>query len=107
MKHFLKALTEAMLEYGEDRRPFGAQGPLVKVTPADRVRNEFMLSYPADGGDAEQKANTKRTAYRRTLTAAMAAGVICCREFGGRDYIWAIEQDGTGHPQHGTGQDTP
>jgi hypothetical protein len=101
-KHFMSSLREALLEHGSKRNPFGSAGRTITVVEGDRVRDEFVASYPADADDNEQRANTKRAAYRRALKAAKEAGLFCSREIARVDYYWLAEGDETNHPQRGT-----
>ncbi len=101
-KHFIRSLREALLEHGSKRNPFGAVGPTIAVVEADRVREEFFASYPADADTDEQRANTKRAAYRRALKAAKEAALFCSRTIAGVDHYWLADEDEEGHPQRGT-----
>ena len=94
-KHFMQSLREALLSYGSKRSPLGAIGPILLTVEADRVKGEFIASYTADAVDDEQRANTKRTAYRRGLRAAQQAKLFCSREIGSTDYYWLTASDET------------
>lgn len=92
-KHFMQSLREALLEHGSKRTPLGSTGPTVLTVEADHVRDEFVASYAADAEDNEQRANTKRAAYRRGLKAAKEAGLFCSREIASTEYYWLTASD--------------
>lgn len=82
------AVTAAMIEHGEKRRPFGSEGQEVFVVAETKVRAEFAAAYPVDGTTGDQRANAKRKAFTRALKTARDKELVISREIAGIDYIW-------------------
>jgi len=81
----LKSAIEcATIEHGENKRPFGMNGPELKAAERERVRAEFYASYPAED------ASAKRKAFNRMLDHALTAKLIGSREISGTDWIWIV-----------------
>lgn len=81
----LKSAIEcATIEHGENKRPFGINGPELKAAERERVRAEFYASYPAED------ASAKRKAFNRMLDHALTAKLIGSREISGTDWIWIV-----------------
>lgn len=73
---FKRSLENALGDFGARRRPF-ADGPDLLTVDREKVRAEFMRSYPADN------RKTKGEAWRRCEKDAVSRGVIGSREVGG------------------------
>jgi hypothetical protein len=56
------------------------------------VRKEFYRQYPADG-DEKQKAETRRQAFHRAVTAAQDASLIAIREVDGVQLVWLVKPE--------------
>lgn len=105
LRVFKSAIYTALIEDGQDLRPYGAEGPLVKAVPTAKVRHEFMASYPADGNTPQKQSDAKRQAYRRAIKDAIGRSLVTCREIQGVDYLWLVREDDK--DIHGVdGQDT-
>jgi hypothetical protein len=87
---FREALRTALIEHGQDVRPFGDEGSQVKAVDRERVRDEFYKAYSADGTD-EQKQDAKRQAFRRQTEGLQNLGLIGVREVGGKTLLWVVE----------------
>ena len=86
----LKSCIErALIDHGKPIRPFGNEGPEVKASPVEKVRQEFRRSYAAEDADA------KRMAFKRAFEAASERGLIATREIGPAetDWVWFTEQN--------------
>jgi hypothetical protein len=91
LKVFRKALDFALIEDGELFRPFGSEGPEVRGVAEPKVRDEFIVSYPAGGETSDTSSDAKRKAYKRALDAALAKGLVVSRERGGIDFLWLTD----------------
>ena len=69
---FKRALDYALVEFGVRARPF-LDGPELLTVDREKVRNEFMRSYPADN------RKTKGEAWRRYEKEAVSRGIIGSR----------------------------
>jgi hypothetical protein len=93
LKVFRTSMQVALADHGKMSRPFGNDGPQLRVVPLHFVRTEFMASYPAEKGDnEEQKQNTKRKAYQRQLKLARERNLICTRDLNGEDQAWLVSE---------------
>ncbi len=72
---FKRALENALSDFGARTRPF-MDGPELLTVDREKVRAEFMRSYPADNRKA------KGEAWRRYEKEAVSRGVIGSREVG-------------------------
>jgi AAA domain len=77
---------------GKDIRPF-PDGPMVRACDLELVRGEFNKQYPAEG-NTEQKADTRRKAFQRAVTAAQDKGLIAVRELAGVQLVWLAKPEG-------------
>jgi hypothetical protein len=59
----------------------------------DLVRTEFYKQYPADGTE-QQKADTRRKAFGRSVKEAIARGLVASRQVDGVQLIWLAMQGG-------------
>jgi hypothetical protein len=85
LKIFHDAMVAALAVRGVQDRPYGKNGPLLRVVAEPDLREEFMASYPADSQDAKAKA------YKRALRDAAALGLVHSRQIGTVDYLWLPE----------------
>jgi AAA domain/Bifunctional DNA primase/polymerase, N-terminal len=79
---------------GQMVRPF-LDGPTVCACDLELVRAEFYRQYPADGTE-QQKAETRRKAFGRSVKEAIARGVVMSRQVDGVQLIWLAMQGGAG-----------
>jgi hypothetical protein len=91
LRVFRAALRTALVEASEERRPFGAEGPVVRVVAESAVRREFVASYPAEGETSEKRSEAKRKAFSRALKAALDKGLVLSRELVGVDHLWPAD----------------
>jgi hypothetical protein len=80
---FKRALDASLEQFGQDIRPF-VDGATVHAVTRDRVREEFLASYPADGSEA------KRKAFFRTERDAVTRGLLAVRELGKVQWFWPL-----------------
>jgi hypothetical protein len=59
-------------------------GTKVRALPVDRVRDEFVKSYWADGATDRAKQQAKRMAFNRALQTAVEAGAVRVQD----DHVW-------------------
>jgi hypothetical protein len=59
----------------------------VRACDIELVRAEFYRQYPTDGTD-EQRAETRRKAFYRTVKDAQGRGLVASRELDGIQFIW-------------------
>ena len=81
------AIERASIASGQNKRPFGMEGPEVKAIEREKVRTEFYASYPADD------TATKRQAFNRLIDSTLGANLIAAREISGVDWIWFIKEE--------------
>jgi hypothetical protein len=65
----------------------------VRACDLEHVRPEFYRQYPADGTE-QQKAETRRKAFARSVKESIARGVAGSREVDGVQFIWLATRDG-------------
>jgi hypothetical protein len=85
MRILQRVLTNALVD-GQDIRPF-ADGPIVRAVNLEVVRREFYRQYPADGTE-EQKAETRRKQFGRSVRDAIARSLVASREINQTQFIW-------------------
>ena len=89
LRIFKAALETAISTHGKAMHPL--TGTLtVRAVPFDKVRVEFVAAYPAEG-DAKDKADAKRKAFKRALERAREKELLCSREISGIDYLWLVQ----------------
>jgi hypothetical protein len=93
LKIFHTAMTTALLDHGVEMRPFGSEGPLLRVVTEPKLRDEFVASYPADNLDAKTKA------FRRALKEARETNLVCSRAVAGIDHIWFVKDQSRKKPE--------
>ena len=54
------------------------------------VRSEFYRIYLADG-DAAQKQEARRKAFKRAVESAQGSSLIGVREMGGTIWLWMVD----------------
>jgi hypothetical protein len=81
---FKRALETSLIDFGKELRPF-ADGPMVTAVARERVRDEFVKSYPADTRKA------KNEAFRRGERDAIEKGLMAAREIGHEQMFWLVE----------------
>jgi AAA domain/Bifunctional DNA primase/polymerase, N-terminal len=92
MKILRRVLVTILADCGQMLRPF-PDGPAVCAGDIELVRTEFYRQYPADGTE-QQKADTRRKAFGRSVKEAIARGVVASREVDGVQLIWLAMQGG-------------
>jgi hypothetical protein len=93
MQILRRVLMTILNDCGEMVRPF-PDGPAVCACDIELVRTEFYRQYPADGTE-QQKADTRRKAFGRSLKEAIVRGVVMSRQFDGVQLVWLNMQGGT------------
>jgi len=93
MRVFRRVLITVLADCGQKVWPF-SDGPEVHACDVELVRAEFYRQYPADGTE-QQKADTRRKAFGRSVKEAIARGVVASREVDGVQLIWLAMQEGT------------
>jgi hypothetical protein len=86
LKLLRKSLMNVLVECGTNQQPY-ADGPVVRAVDLEIVRTEFYRSYAADG-DAAQKHEARRKAFRRAVNEGQTRGLIGLREVGDVTWIW-------------------
>jgi hypothetical protein len=104
---FRRALNAVMSSFGRKMRPF-PDGPEVLTVERDKVREEFIKSYPADNLKA------KGEAFRRCERDAVASRMIVSRDVGSEVVVtvfWLLADDvhnnSPTHPTHTQGTSSP
>ena len=82
---FKRALDSAMADFGRRVRPY-VDGPEVQAVDRERVRDEFMKTYPADNH------NAKREAFRRCEKQAVEIPVMIARENDNATLFWLADK---------------
>ena len=90
LRIFKAALETAISTHGKAMHPFDGDELTVRAVPFDKVRAEFVAAYPAEG-DAKDKADAKRKAFKRALERAREKELLCSREISGIDYLWLVQ----------------
>ena len=91
LRFFQQCLSTAMVELGQQQRPY-ADGPIVTAVDLEAVRAEFQKSYPADG-DAKQKHEAARKAFKRTVLMAQGNKLIGVRILAGTTWVWLATEE--------------
>jgi hypothetical protein len=81
-----RVLTTTLADSGEKTRPF-ADGSAVPACDIELVRAEFCRQYAAEGSE-QQKKETRRRAFNRSVKDATARNLVATREVAGRQWIW-------------------
>jgi hypothetical protein len=92
MQILRRVLMTILADCGQMVRPF-QDGPAVCACDIDLVRTEFYRQYPADGTE-QQKADTRRKAFGRSVKEAIARGAVASRQVDGVQLIWLAMQGG-------------
>jgi hypothetical protein len=85
-----RTLTSVLADLGTDQRPY-PDGPLIRAVDEKFVRAEYYKNYAADGDTKEQKQDTKRKKYRRSIENAQERSLIGVREIDGVQYVWLAQ----------------
>jgi hypothetical protein len=75
LRVFKKSLDNALAVGGTPCRPYGDEGPVIRVVDKEAVRDEFYKTYLADG-EGEAKQDAKRQAFNRCARKAQELGLI-------------------------------
>jgi hypothetical protein len=86
-----QVLMAILADHGSQHQPY-ADGPTVRACDLESVRQEFYRQYPADG-DEKQKAETRRQAFHRAVTAAQDASLIAVHELNGVQLVWLTKPE--------------
>ncbi|WP_181700541.1 AAA family ATPase [Chthonobacter albigriseus] len=81
LKLFTSALTNALVDHGEDIRPY-ADGPKVKAIRRDLLRDEFVSRHPADNHTA------RKMAFSRAVSQAANRHLAHSADIEGDTWIW-------------------
>lgn len=92
MQILRRVLVTILADCGQIVRPF-LDGPEVCACDIELVRAEFYRQYPADGAE-QQKADTRRKAFGRSVKEAIARGLVMSRQVDGVQLIWLAMQGG-------------
>jgi AAA domain/Bifunctional DNA primase/polymerase, N-terminal len=87
-----RVLMTILVDCGQTMRPFSDR-PEVRACDIELVRTEFYRQYPANGTE-QQKAETRRKAFYRSVKEAQARNVVVSREVDGVQLIWLAMQEG-------------
>jgi hypothetical protein len=85
---FKRALETSLIAFGTQLKPF-TDGPIVTAVARQRVREEFIKTYPADTGKA------KAEAFRRNEREAVAKGLMGARVIGHEQMFWLVDEGST------------
>jgi hypothetical protein len=86
-----QVLMTILADHGSQHQPY-TDGPTVRACDLELVRKEFYRQHPADGGD-KQKAETRRQAFYRAVTAAQDASLIAIREVDDVQLVWLTKPE--------------
>jgi hypothetical protein len=86
-----RVLATVLVDAGENITPW-ADGPTVRACDLELVRTEFYRQYPADGTE-EQKAETRRKQFKRSVKDAVARSLTATREIDGTQWIWLLKPE--------------
>ena len=92
MQILRRVLMTILADCGQMVRPF-PDGPAVCACDIELVRAEFYRQYPADGTE-QQKADTRRKAFGRSVKEAIARCLVMSRQVDGVQLIWLAMQGG-------------
>jgi hypothetical protein len=92
MQILRRVLMTIMADCGRMVRPF-LDDLTVCACDIELVRAEFHRQYPADGTE-QQKAETRRKAFTRSVKDAIARGVMASRQVDGVQLIWLAMRGG-------------
>jgi hypothetical protein len=106
LRIFRSAMHTALVSAGTVGRPYGSEGPAVRMVADGAVRTEFMAAYPVDADTDKLKADAKRQAFSRALKTARDRSLVCSREIAGVDHLWLVDEQDKTHT-HTDGPDTP
>lgn len=90
LRVFQAALQLALIEHGQDNRPFGNDGPELRTVLSSHVRAEFMSSYATDGETEANRAEARKKAFQRAVKTAQGNGLIAAREITGNEHFWMV-----------------
>jgi hypothetical protein len=93
MQLLRRVLMTVLPDFGRKVWPF-PDGAEVCACDLEVVRAEFYRQYPADGTD-QQKTETRRKAFSRSVKESIARGVVTTREVDGAQLIWLAKLEGT------------
>jgi hypothetical protein len=92
MQILRRVLMTILADCGQMVRPF-LDDLTVCACDIELVRAEFYRQYPADGTE-QQKAETRRKAFGRSVKEGIARGVVASREVDRVQFIWLATQGG-------------
>ena len=75
-----KSLMVVSVEKGENVRPYGAEGPMVRAVDRESLRAEYYKSWAGDSETEEGLADARRQAFNRDLKRAAAEELIGVRD---------------------------
>jgi AAA domain len=91
---FHTSITVAIIEHGKEMSPYGNAGPKIRAVALDKVKEEFILGYPAANSKTpETRAEAKRKAFERGVKDARSCRLIGSRELSGVDYLWLVYEE--------------
>lgn len=93
LRVFRQVLFDSLEADGIRAWPFGTEGAEVRAVRLASVPTRFADVYPAKGDDEAKRADAKRKAFVRAVTAATARDLIGSVELQGLDHIW-MKPDG-------------
>ncbi|MEH3117086.1 MAG: AAA family ATPase [Methylorubrum populi] len=85
LRVFRQVLFDGLEADGIRAWPFGTEGAEVRAVRLASVRTRFADLYPAEGEDEAKRADAKRKAFVRAVTARDLIGSV---ELHGLDHIW-------------------
>jgi hypothetical protein len=80
---FKRAFDNSLEKFGTELRPF-FDGPNVRAVKRNHVRDEFLVSYPAENNKA------KREAFLRSARDAVERGIMVAREINAEHWFWSL-----------------
>jgi 5S rRNA maturation endonuclease (ribonuclease M5) len=96
-----KSMMVVTVEKGQNVRPYGAEGPMVRAVDRDSLRTEYYANWAGDSETEEGLANARRQAFNRELRIAAVEGLIGVRD----KLIWLVAPEDEAAAMSPTGKD--
>ncbi len=87
----MTATREAIDDAGQDIRPFGFDGPVVRAVADEAIRLRFYERIAEQAGPDEDQNTVKerrRKSFNRSIESALKAQILVAREIQGQRLIW-------------------
>ena len=86
-KVYLEAFDEALAAFNHRIQP-DPDMRFINAVDAERVREEFMRRYPAEGDTEKAKGDSRRQGLKRARSGMVKADLLCFRTIEGKEWVW-------------------